>query len=163
MRIEANISSLKQTNLREHLVRFVLGGAVTVAAGLIARRWGPMIGGLFLAFPAIFPAGATLIETHEVKRKGQIGRDGRRRGRQADALDALGASFGAVGLAAFAMVLWRFLPGHSSRGALVLALGAWLVVSGALWILRMGVGCRGVDGGVGRALEPAEAEETCSQ
>jgi hypothetical protein len=50
--------------------------------------------------------------------------------------DALGASFGAVGLAAFAVVLWRFLPGHSSWGALALALGAWAVVSGALWILR---------------------------
>ena len=136
MRVETDFSSLRQTSLREHLVRFVLGGAVTVAAGLIARRWGPVIGGLFLAFPAIFPAGATLIETHEVKRKREIGRDGHRRGRQAAALDALGASMGAVGLAVFAVVLWRFLPGHSSWGALVLALGAWVVVSGALWILR---------------------------
>jgi hypothetical protein len=136
MRIEANFSALKQTNFREHLVRFVLGGAVTVAAGLIAWRWGPVIGGLFLAFPAIFPAGATLIEQHELKRKQEIGREGRRRGRQAAALDALGASFGAVGLAAFAVVLWRFLPGHKSWGALALALVAWVVVSGALWILR---------------------------
>jgi hypothetical protein len=137
MRIEANFSSLKQTNLREHLVRFVLGGAVTAAVGLIARRWGPVIGGLFLAFPAIFPAGATLIEQHEVKRKRKIGRDGRRRGREAAALDALGAAFGAIGLAAFAVVLWRFLPGHSSWGALGLAVAAWVVVSGVLWILRM--------------------------
>jgi MFS family permease len=136
MRIGANFSSLKQTSFREHLVRFVLGGAVTVGAGLIAREWGPVIGGLFLAFPAIFPAGATLIETHEVKRKREIGRDGRRRGRLAAAIDALGASFGAVGLAAFAVVLWRFLPGHSSWGALMLALASWAVVSGALWILR---------------------------
>ena len=136
MKVDANFSSLKQTNLREHLVRFVLGGAVTVAAGLIARRWGPVIGGLFLAFPAIFPAGASLIEQHEVKRKREIGRDGRRRGRQAAAIDALGASFGAVGLAAFAVVLWRLLPAHSSWGTLLLALVAWVVVSGVLWILR---------------------------
>jgi hypothetical protein len=136
MRVEANFASLKQTNFREQIVRFVLGGAVTVVAGLIARRWGPVIGGLFLAFPAIFPAGATLIEKHEVKRKWEIGRDGRGRGREAAALDALGASFGAVGLAAFAVVLWLFLPGHSSWGALALALTAWGVVSGALWILR---------------------------
>jgi Protein of unknown function (DUF3147) len=135
MRIEANFSSLKQTNLREHVVRFVLGGAVTVAAGLIARRWGPVIGGLFLAFPAIFPAGATLIEQHEVKRKREIVRDGRRRGRLAAALDARGAAFGALGLAAFAVVLWRFLPAHSSWGALGLAVVAWVVVSGVLWIL----------------------------
>jgi len=136
MKVDANFSSLKETNLREHLVRFVLGGAVTVAAGLIARRWGPVIGGLFLAFPAIFPAGASLIEQHEVKRKREIGRDGRRRGRQAAAIDALGASFGAVGLAAFAIVLWRLLPAHNSWGTLLLALVAWVVVSGVLWILR---------------------------
>jgi uncharacterized membrane protein (GlpM family) len=136
MRVEANFSALKQTNLREHLVRFVLGGVVTVAAGLIAREWGPVIGGLFLAFPAIFPAGATLIEQHEVKRKREIGRDGRRRGREAAALDALGAALGAIGLAAFAVVLWKFLPGHNSWGALGLAVTAWVVVSGVLWVLR---------------------------
>jgi uncharacterized membrane protein (GlpM family) len=136
MRIEVDFSSLKKTNLRGHVVRFVLGGAVTVAAGLIARKWGPVIGGLFLAFPAIFPAGATLIEQHEVERKREIGRDGRRRGREAAALDALGAASGAMGLAAFAIVLWRFLPGHSSWGALGLAVAAWVVVSGVLWILR---------------------------
>jgi hypothetical protein len=136
MRIEANFSSLKQTTLREHVVRLVLGGAVTVAAGLIARHWGPVIGGLFLAFPAIFPAGATLIEQHEVKRKREIGRDGRRRGSEAAALDALGAALGAMGLAAFAVVLWRFLPGHSSWAALGLAVVAWASVSGLLWVLR---------------------------
>ena len=136
MRIEANLSSLKQTTLREHLTRFVLGGAVTVAAGLIARQWGPVIGGLFLAFPAIFPASATLIESHEMQRKRQIGRDGRKRGRKAAALDALGAALGAMGLAAFAVVLWQFLPAHSSWAALVLAVAAWAVASGLLWILR---------------------------
>jgi hypothetical protein len=136
VRIEANFSSLKQTTLREHVVRFVLGGAVTVAAGLIARHWGPVIGGLFLAFPAIFPAGATLIEQHEVKKKREIERDGRRRGREAAALDALGAALGAMGLVAFAVVLWRFLPGHSSWAALGLAVPAWASVSGLLWALR---------------------------
>jgi uncharacterized membrane protein (GlpM family) len=136
MRIEADFSALKQTNLREHVVRFVLGGAVTVAAGLIARRWGPVIGGLFLAFPALFPAGVTLIEQHEVKRKREIGRDGRKRGRLAAALDALGAALGAVGLAVFAVVLWRFLPGHSSWGTLGLAVVAWMVTSSMLWVLR---------------------------
>jgi hypothetical protein len=109
---------------------------VTVAAGLIARHWGPVIGGLFLAFPAIFPAGATLIEQHEVKKKREIERDGGRRGREAAALDALGAALGAMGLVAFAVVLWRFLPGHSSWAALGLAVAAWASVSGLLWALR---------------------------
>lgn len=122
--------------MHEHVVRFVLGGAVTVAAGLIARHWGPVVGGLFLAFPAIFPAGATLLEEHEVQKKAKIGCDGRRRGRDAAALDALGAALGAVGLGAFGLVLWRMLPAHSGWVSLGLAVVAWMVVSGALWILR---------------------------
>jgi hypothetical protein len=136
MRIEADFSSIKKTKVHEHVVRFALGGAVTVAAGLIARRWGPVIGGLFLAFPAIFPAGATLIEEHEVQKKREIGRDGRRRGREAAGLDALGTALGSVGLAAFALVLWRLLPAHSTWTTLGLAVLAWLLVSGGLWVLR---------------------------
>jgi len=54
----------------------------------------------------------------------------------AAALDALGAALGAVGLAAFAAVLWRFLPGHSSWGTLGLAVVAWMVTSSMLWVLR---------------------------
>ena len=136
MRIEVNFSVLKELKVHEQLVRFVLGGLVTMAVGLIAKRWGPVIGGLFMAFPAIFPAGATLIEEHEVQRKKEIGRDGRRRGREAAALDAFGAALGAMGLMAFALVLWGFLPGHSSWVSLGLAAVAWMVVAGSLWMLR---------------------------
>jgi Protein of unknown function (DUF3147) len=64
-------SALRQTRWYEYLVRFVLGGAMTVVAGLIAARFGPVIGGLFLAFPAIFPASATLIEKHARERRCQ--------------------------------------------------------------------------------------------
>ena len=122
--------------MHEHVVRFVLGGAVTVGAGLIAKHWGPVVGGLFLAFPAIFPAGATLLEEHEVQKKARIGCDGHRRGRDAAALDALGAALGAVGLGAFGRVLWRMLPEHSGWVSGGLAVVAWVVVSGVLWILR---------------------------
>ena len=136
MRIEANFSVLKDTKVHEHVLRFVLGGLVTVAAALIAKHWGPVIGGLFLAFPAIFPAGATLIEEHEVQKKKEIGRDGRLRGREAAALDSFGAALGAIGLVAFALVLWGFLPGHSPWVSLGLAAVAWMVVAGSLWMLR---------------------------
>ena len=37
------------------------------------QRWGPGIGGLFLAFPAIFPASATLVEKHEKQKKNRAG------------------------------------------------------------------------------------------
>ena len=44
-------------------------GLITAVAGIIAKQFGPGIGGLFLAFPAIFPASATLIEKHEKQKK----------------------------------------------------------------------------------------------
>jgi hypothetical protein len=34
-------------------LRFVLGGLATIVARLIAEHWGPVVGGLFLAFPAM--------------------------------------------------------------------------------------------------------------
>jgi hypothetical protein len=56
MIVQAKLASVKHIALHEWAVRFLFGGAVCVAAGLIARRFGPGVGGLFLAFPAIFPA-----------------------------------------------------------------------------------------------------------
>jgi hypothetical protein len=49
---------------------------MTVVAGLIAARFGPVIGGLFLAFPAIFPESATLIEKHVRESKEKAGLPG---------------------------------------------------------------------------------------
>jgi hypothetical protein len=56
--------------------RFVFGGLITVATGIIAKKFGPGMGGLFLAFPAIFPASATLVEKHEKEEKQQAGMEG---------------------------------------------------------------------------------------
>jgi hypothetical protein len=53
--------SPKNVKLHDYVVPFFLGGAVTVATGLIAKTFGPVTGGLFLALPAIFPASATLL------------------------------------------------------------------------------------------------------
>src|SRR5207247_1416545 len=87
-------------NLREQLVRFVLGGAVTVAAGVIARGWGGVIGGVFFAFSAVFPAGGALIEQPGGKRQRGGGRGGRRGGRCAGAVGAVGAACGGAGAGA---------------------------------------------------------------
>jgi hypothetical protein len=69
MTIKIDPSGLKQTKWHEYALRFVAGGIITVLAGMAARKWGPGVGGLFLAFPAVFPASAALIEKHERKRK----------------------------------------------------------------------------------------------
>jgi hypothetical protein len=136
LNIHFNPNGVKGTSLRDNLVRFCLGGGISVVAALIAARYGPVIGGLFLAFPAIFPCGATLIEKREKLKKQRIGSDGTNRGRLAAALDARGACFGCVGLLAFAVVVWRLLPAHSLPLTLVVATLAWACVSILLWWLE---------------------------
>lgn len=135
-RIEVNLSSLKETAPHEFAVRFFFGGLITVAAGLIAKRFGPGVGGLFLAFPAIFPASASLIESHEKKRKARIGSDGRNRGRLSASLDARGAALGCVGLFGFAFVLWKWVGGHYPWLMISGAVMVWLVIAYTLWAMR---------------------------
>lgn len=134
--VDAKLSSLKETKPLEYLVRFVFGGATTVLAGVVAKHFGPGAGGLFLAFPAIFPATATLIETHEKKRMAKVGHDGTNRGRIAASIDAGGAALGCFGLAGFAVVLWLLLPLHNAGLILIAALAVWMIVSFGLWEVR---------------------------
>jgi len=136
MRVRINLAALKQTHWHEYLTRFLLGGAITLASGLVARHFGPVIGGLFLAFPAIFPAQATLIEKHEREKKRRAGIPRTLRGRLAAALDARGAATGSVALAAFGLVTWKYLPGNNAVGILAAALAAWLALAVLLWRAR---------------------------
>lgn len=110
---------------------------MTVLAGLIAKKYGPAIGGLFLAFPAIFPAifpaSATLIEKHEKQKKQQAGGQGILRGRKAAALDAAGAALGSLGLLTFAFFVWKLIAKIPSWAALSGATVAWLAVSFLAW------------------------------
>jgi hypothetical protein len=135
-RIEVDLSALKQTKPREYAVRFFFGGLCTVLAGLMAKRFGPGVGGLFLAFPAIFPAGASLIESHEKQRKASIHSDGTNRGRIAASLDSAGASLGSLGLLSFALVLWKGLDTYSTAVTVCAAGITWLSLSYVLWRIR---------------------------
>src|SRR5580658_1303714 len=114
MTIKIDPSGLKQTKWHEYALRFAIGGVITVIAGMIARKWGPGIGGLFLAFPAIFPASATLIEKHERQKKQEKGLHGEERGTDAAAIDALGTAFGSVGLMGFAGICWWLIRNHAA-------------------------------------------------
>jgi Protein of unknown function (DUF3147) len=131
-----DVGALKQGHWYQFVVRFILGGAVTVATGLVARHWGPLIGGLFLSFPAIFPASASLLEQHQTEKKLRAGIACRRRGRKAAALDAAGAVLGGCGLIAFGLAAWFGLCALAPGGALFLAAMAWLVVAVSLWWIR---------------------------
>jgi hypothetical protein len=134
--IEIKLSSLNKTKPHEYATRFLFGGICTATAGLIAKHFGPTVGGLFLAFPAIFPASASLIENHEKRIKAEAGFNGTIRGRIAASVDASGASLGCIGLIVFALILWKGLPGHSAYMVIFLAMAFWLVVSMLLWALR---------------------------
>jgi Flp pilus assembly protein TadB len=130
--IRVKWSALKQNRWYEYLVRFALGGGATVVTGIIAKAYGPVTGGLFLAFPAIFCASATLVESHERRRKKQKSLRGARRGQEAAALDAAGAALGSFALAGFGAMVWW---GGQALGwpVLALALAAWAVIAVFLW------------------------------
>jgi hypothetical protein len=135
MIVRLKLSALQESRWYEYIVRFGLAGLTTVLTGAVAQRYGPTTGGLFLAFPAIFCASATLVEKHERKRKEAKLLQGARRGQQAAALDAAGAGWGSTALGVFGLCVWWFAP-VSSLGSLCAATMAWLVVAILVWELR---------------------------
>jgi hypothetical protein len=136
MKVCADFSALKTTKWYEYAVRFLLGGSVTVVAGILAKYYGPVFGGLFLAFPAIFPASATLIDKHEREKKQRAGIKHTPRGRQMAGVDAAGAALGSLGLATFAYIIWKLLPVWNVAVVLMVAVVVWFCVSVALWWIR---------------------------
>lgn len=136
MRVRFNVAALRQTKPKEYAVRFAFGGTISLLAGVVAHYYGPTMGGLFLAFPAIFPAGVTLIARHEERRKRRAGLSGKERGRLAAASDTRGALIGACGLFCFAFMVHFFLPVLPTVAALFLATLAWLASSLLLWRVR---------------------------
>jgi hypothetical protein len=141
MPVRVDGSALRDSKSSQYAVRFLFGGSVTAIAGLVAQYYGPVIAGLLLAFPAIFPASATLIEKHEKHKKEKKGMSGTVRGRQAASVDAAGSAMGSLGLLVFALVIWRLLPAHSAWSILSAATVAWAVVSVFVWEIRkLGIG-----------------------
>jgi hypothetical protein len=139
MIVSAELSALKEGRWYEHGMRVGLGGLTTLVAGFIGDFWGPAVGGLFLAFPAILCASATLVEAHERREKCERGLIGHRRGTDAAALEAAGAALGSLGLASFALAVWLLAP---NMGIASLGIGAvvWLVVAVMCWQMRRYVG-----------------------
>jgi hypothetical protein len=58
---ELVLEGIKQPAAWEYVLRFMFGGGVTMCTGLLARRYGPAMGGVFLAFPTIL----TLVKRHD--------------------------------------------------------------------------------------------------
>ena len=136
MKVHADLTVVRQTRWYEYAVRFLFGGLITAGAGIIAMKFGPVSGGLFLAFPAIFPASTTLIEKHEIERKARLGLNGKKRAAQAVSVAAAGASIGSIGLAIFALLVWKTIPDHAPWLALMGATLVWMALSLLLWQTR---------------------------
>jgi len=136
MPIRLDFSPLRQTRWYEYAIRFLFGGSITVIAGLIADRFGPAVGGLFLAFPAIFPASVTLIAKHQRERKEAKGLHGGERGKQAAAVEAIGAAMGSIGLVLFALLAWILFQKAPAWATLMASTFVWLAASSLIWLLR---------------------------
>jgi Protein of unknown function (DUF3147) len=134
MNVGVSTSGLKRAIWWEYLVRFLLGGLVTASAGMFAKKFGPDFGGLFLAFPAILVASATLVEKHERERKEEQGMGGKYRGRHAAGADAAGAAMGSIGLMAFALCVWKLLPAHTAWLTIAAATLLWALVCASVWL-----------------------------
>lgn len=117
----AQVGKLRDVDLKEYLVRFALGAAISFAAGVLGKAIGPRFGGVFLAFPAILPASLTLIQDKE----GTRGAD----------RNAIGAVLGGVGLLAFAAVGEAAFGRVPAAIAIALAFLAWLATATGLYAL----------------------------
>lgn len=120
------VGRLKRNKPKDYLIRFGFGGVVTALTGLIASHWGPVVGGLFLAFPAILPATLTLVASHDDK--------------STAGSDAAGAAVGALGLAAFAIVVWQTADATPAWLVLIAASAVWLAISIAAWLILRALG-----------------------
>jgi Protein of unknown function (DUF3147) len=136
MTVKFQFAALRQTRWYELVLRILFGGVATVLTGLIAKHFGPVVGGLFLAFPAIFPSTATLVEKHVGEKRLKAGLEGSRRAADAVAIEARGATLGSTGLLIFAALTTWLLPLLPAAPVLVAATAAWLGISILCWQLR---------------------------
>ena len=119
LRIRIDPGKLHSLSWKELGIRFLFGGLITAAVGIIGKAYGPVVAGLFLAFPAILPASLTLIAQHE--------------GERAAGVDAVGSQLGSCGMAAFAVAIWALATRTPAWLVLLVAMAAWIVVSSLAW------------------------------
>lgn len=135
-RISIDLGKLRETKPSAMAVRFGLGGAITAFAGWIGMKYGPEVAGLFLAFPAIFPASVTLVQKHEEQEHRGNPEEAKRRGCAQAGIEANGAVLGSLGLLAFGAAVWGLATQIGGWLAILAALALWTAVSAAAWILR---------------------------
>jgi hypothetical protein len=114
------LEKLSELSARELSTRFAFGAGISIVASIVGIVFSPVVGGMFLAFPAILPATLTLLEKEE-------GID--------DAVhNVRGALLGAIGLVAFAVLATVLLTHTSAFVALMSASIGWITVSLAIYL-----------------------------
>jgi hypothetical protein len=106
---------LREVHARDLGYRFAAGAVTSVVAGLMTLAFGPRIGGIMLAFPAILAASLTLIEEQEDSAEARE--------------DARGAVVGGLGMAAFAAVAAVLFGAVNAAIALLAATVAWFLAA----------------------------------
>lgn len=119
-RVAADPGRVKQAPWWAYPIRFVFGGVITAVVGIIGTAYGPVVAGLFLAFPAILPAALTLISQDD--------------GERAAGVDSFGAALGSIGLAAFGIVVWALASRLAGVAVLSIAMVVWGAVSVIAWL-----------------------------
>ena len=115
------LSKVRDVKATDLAIRFGFGAGVSIAAAAITARFGPMAGGMFLAFPAILPATLTLLED--------------KHGTEDAVHDDRGAFLGSLGLVAFAVV-GAITFGRLAIGVVLAAAStAWVVVAVAAYLV----------------------------
>jgi hypothetical protein len=109
------ISSLHDCGFSDLAIRFGFGAAISIIAALVGLWFSPVVGGMFLAFPAILPATLTLIEEKDDT--------------EAAVHNTRGAVIGGVGLVAFGLVAAALFARVSAALTLVAATAAWAGLS----------------------------------
>jgi uncharacterized membrane protein (GlpM family) len=117
----ADLSKVREANPKQLLVRFALGAAVSIVAGIISKGAGARLGGVFLAFPAILPASLTFVQDKEGTHKADR--------------DAIGAVLGGLALVVFAAVAESTFARINSALVLLCSLVAWLVACAVMYVL----------------------------
>ena len=120
-RIGVDIGKLREVSLRDLAIRFAAGAATSLVAALVGAFVGARPSGPFLAFPAIYMAGLTLVE--------------RKEGEEDANATARGAVVGAVALAVFAIAVDTLAGRIPWPYALLVGLAVWFVVAFGLYLV----------------------------
>ncbi|HET6826015.1 MAG TPA: DUF3147 family protein [Amnibacterium sp.] len=121
-------AALREGRPRDWLIRFGFGAGTSLLAAVIGVVAGPVVGGTLLAFPAILLASLTMVAKE----------DGAARSRD----DARGATFGALGLVAFAVLGAVCFGGVATPLVFAVCAAGWAVAGVGSFLLawRLGAG-----------------------